>query len=192
MGGLCHIQQFKHMKIFLDFFPILIFFVVFKFFGIYYATASAIMIALLQVVVVYVKERRVNKMLLVSALVLLVLGGATIYLKNEMFIKWKPTIVYGLFGLSIIVARFGFGKNLIKGMSNVASSIELPERVWEKLNISWAAFFLATSLLNIYVAYNYTTEVWVNFKLFGLLLLTFLFAIGQGVVIAKYLPKENK
>ncbi len=177
------------MKFLFEFFPIMLFFAAFKFRGIFFATAVAIVASILQIGYSYIKNKKVEKPMIISLVVILVFGGATLLFHNETFIKWKPTILYAIFGGALFVSRMFFNRNLIKAM--LESQITVPEKVWEWINYSWAAFFSFVAVLNIYVAYNYTTETWVNFKLFGIMGLMFIFVIIQGIFLSKYVEEEK-
>lgn len=177
------------MKFLFEFFPIILFFAAFKFKGIFFATAVAIAASVLQIAWSYMKNRKVEKPMLVSLAVIVVFGGATLLLHNETFIKWKPTILYGIFSGALVVSRIFFGKNLIKAMLD--GKLEVPEKVWEWINYSWAAFFAVVGVLNLYVAFSYSTEVWVNFKLFGIMGLMFAFVLVQGIFLSRYIEDEE-
>jgi intracellular septation protein len=178
------------MKIFFDFLPIVVFFVVFKWYGIYAATASAIGITAFQVLVLLLLKRKIQISLWVNLALIVLLGGATIIFHNEWFIKWKPTILYLFFAISLIVSDKIFNKNLIKLLSGDA--LNLQDNLWQKLSTSWAVFFVTMAVLNISVAYSVSTDMWVNFKLFGLLGLTILFGVGQGFYLAKNMNSSEK
>ncbi len=177
------------MKFLFDMFPVILFFAVFKLYGIYEATAVAIVATFAQIGWVYFRHRKVEPMLWVSLAVITVFGGATIYLHSETFIKWKPTVLYWLFAGALVIAAAFFKKNLIRAM--MEKQVELPAPVWGRLLASWIAFFGIMGVLNLYVAYNYSTDTWVNFKLFGGMGLMLLFVIGQAVMLAKYVQEKN-
>ena len=153
------------------------------------ATVVVIAATALQIVVVKLRGKKVDLMLWISFVLVALLGGATIFFHNEDFIKWKPTGLYWAAGTALLVAQTIFKKNGIKAL--MGSQLELPAPVWAKLNSAWALFFLAMGALNLWVAYNYPTAVWVNFKLFGILGLMLVFAIGQAFFLSKYLPKDD-
>lgn len=175
------------MKFLFDIFPILLFFAAFKFFGIYVATATAMGATLLQVLYLFAFGKKIEYMLWVNLGIITFFGGLTIFLHNEIFIKWKPTILYTLFATALLVSDIYFKKNLLKTM--MRSGIELPESAWRVMNFSWAGFFGALAILNLFVAYTFPTETWVNFKLFWLIGLTFLFVIIQSVWLARFAQK---
>ena len=179
------------MKFLFDFFPILLFFITFKIYGIYAATAIAIAASFIQVGWFWLQHRRVEKMHLITLVLMVVFGGATLILQDETFIKWKPSVLNWLFGVVFIGSQFIGEKPIIRRM--MEATIELPDAIWSRLSTAWAIFFITLGFINIYVAYNYDTETWVNFKLFGLLGLTFLFIIGQALFLGKYIkePKEQ-
>jgi intracellular septation protein len=177
------------MKFLFDLFPVILFFVVFKLFGIYPATAVAIAATCVQIGWVYFRHGKVEPMLWVSLAVITVFGGATIYLQNETFIKWKPTVLYWLFAGALAIAAAFFRKNLIRSM--MEKQVVLPEPVWGRLLTSWIAFFTVMGVLNLYVAYNYSTDIWVNFKLFGGMGLMLIFVLGQAIMLAKHIQEKN-
>lgn len=176
------------MKFLFDLFPIILFFVAYKFFGIFTATAVAIGATFAQIGWVWHRHRKVDNMLWVSLGLIVVFGGATLLFRDPTFIKWKPTILYGLFAAILLGGDLLFGKNPIKLM--MQKQITLPEIVWKKLNLSWAVFFLSMALVNLYVAYNYSEDTWVNFKLFGILGMMVVFVLMQGVMLAKYIDEK--
>lgn len=177
------------MKLLFDFFPIFLFFIVYKVSDIYAATLAAIIATAVQVAVTWFKTRKVEPMHLVSLAIIVIFGGATLFLKDELFIKWKPTVLNWLFGIAFLASQLFGKRTLIERM--LGSQIELPEPVWRRLNLSWAFFFIVLGGVNLFVLYNFTTETWVNFKLFGLLGLTFLFVILQSVYLARFLPEPK-
>jgi len=155
------------------------------------ATAVAIIATFGQVGWVWMRHGKVDKMLWVSLVLIVVFGGATLLLHDETFIKWKPTVLYWLFGLILIGGKLLFHKNLIRSM--MGAQLTLPGPVWDKLNMSWAGFFLLMGCLNLFVAFRFSTDVWVNFKLFGGMGLMLLFALGQGLVLARHIePQQEK
>lgn len=177
------------MKFLFDLFPVILFFAVFKFAGIYAATACAIVATLGQIAWVKVRHGKVDNMLIASGAIIVVFGGATLLLHDETFIKWKPTILYWLFGVVLAAGELFWKKNLIRAV--MEQQITLPDPVWRALNHAWAGFFALLGLLNLYVAYHYATDTWVNFKLFGTMGLMFAFVIAQSLLLSKYV-KENE
>ena len=176
------------MKFLFDLLPVVLFFVAFKLADIYVATAAAIVTTALQVAWLKLRGRRVPGMLWASLAIIVVFGGATLLLQDETFIKWKPTVLYWLFGLVLTGAALA-RRNLIRSV--LSQEVQLPEAVWGRLNWSWVAFFAFMGALNLYVAYNYSTDLWVNFKLFGGMGLMLLFVVGQAVVLARYVESKS-
>jgi intracellular septation protein len=177
------------MKLLFDFFPIFLFFIVFKISDIYAATLAAIVATAVQVGVTWFKTRKVEPMHLVSLAIIVVFGGATLFLKDELFIKWKPTVLNWLFGIALLASQIFSKRTLIERM--LGNQIELPGSVWRRLNLSWAVFFIVLGGVNLFVIYNFNTETWVNFKLFGLLGLTFLFVVVQSLYLSRFLPEPK-
>ncbi len=177
------------MKFLFDFFPVLLFFVAFKVFDIYVATGVAIGATFLQIGWVWYRGRKIDNMLWVSLGLIVFFGGATLLLHDEMFIKWKPSVLYWLFAVVLVIAELVFHKNLIKAM--MGTQMELPEIVWRKLLMSWCGFFAVMGVLNLYVALNFSTDTWVNFKLFGGMGLMLVFIVAQALVLSKYLDDKD-
>lgn len=177
------------MKLLFDFFPILLFFIAFKLFGIYVATAVAIAASVLQVGYVYLKNKRVENMHLITLALIIILGGATLIFHDETFIKWKPTIVNWGFALVFLGSHFIGKKPIVRRLMDQA--LYLPEKVWNRLSYMWVVFFIFSGIANLYVAFNYDTDTWVNFKLFGLMGLTLAFILVQGVYISRYIQDDN-
>jgi intracellular septation protein len=179
------------MKFLFDIFPVLLFFLAFKIWGIYPATAVAIGATFVQVGWSWARHRKVDNMLWVSLAIILVFGGATLWLQDETFIKWKPTVLYWLFGSILLGSDLLFRKNLIRAM--MEKQLTLPDPVWRKLNLSWVLFFALMGGANLYVAFNFPTDVWVNFKLFGGIGLMLAFVVAQGLMLSRYIePEERK
>ncbi|MEO7320334.1 MAG: septation protein A [Nitrosospira sp.] len=179
------------MKFLFDLFPVIVFFVAFKIYGIYAATAVAIAATFAQIGWVWFRQRKVDTMLWVSLIIIVIFGSATLILQDETFIKWKPSVLYWLFAGALLLTHAVFKKNLIRVM--MKEQISLPEAIWARLNASWAAFFALMGGANLYVAFNYSTETWVNFKLFGFMGLMLAFVILQGLMLGKYMEdKEDK
>ena len=177
------------MKFLFDIFPVILFFAAFKFFDIYVATAVAIAATFVQIGWVWVRHRKVDNMLWVSLAVIVVFGGATLVLQDETFIKWKPTVLYWLFAAALVVAALAFKKNLIRAM--MGHQLVLPEFVWNRLLASWVGFFLVMGALNLLVAYNFSTDDWVNFKMFGGIGLMLLFVVAQALMLARYVEDKG-
>ncbi len=206
------------MKLLFDFLPILLFFVTFKyaeghrewaaafanehlgfaFAGgtvgtteapVMLATVVVIVASLLQVAWLKARGRKVDLMLWLSLALVVVLGGLTVWLKSETFIKWKPTGLYWAMALSFVVSQLAFRRNLLKLM--LGEQLTLPDAVWTRLSLAWVAFFAGMGVLNLWVAYHFSTDAWVNFKLFGGIGLMLLFTLLQGLYISRHLPADE-
>jgi intracellular septation protein len=173
----------------LEYIPLIIFFIVNKYADIYWATGSLIATSALQILYYVIKKEKVPTRNWIFFGLIAVFGGLTIFLHDDLFIKWKVTIINEIFALGLLISYYGFKKNLIKQF--LSESLTLPEPVWVKLNLAWAGLFALLGALNLYVAFNYDLETWVNFKVFGLTGLTLAFAIGSIFSLYKYLPKET-
>ncbi len=178
------------MKLLFDLFPVILFFAVFKIAGVFAATATAIAATFAQVAWVKHRHGKVDTMLWVSLGIITVFGGATLLLHDETFIKWKPTVLYWFFSASLLLAPVLFKKNLMRAL--LQEKMKLPDPVWDNLNLSWAAFFAVLGIINLYVAYNFSTDTWVNFKLFGATALMVVFIFAQAAMLAKYVEEDKK
>ena len=154
------------------------------------ATIAVIIGSIIQIVWAKLYYKKVDITLWLSSLLVSLLGGMTLYFQNDVFIKWKPTLLYWTFSAVLIGANLLKQKNVIKSM--MGKEINLPEPIWNKLNIAWAIFFICLGGLNLYVAFNYTIDTWASFKLFGTMGLMFIFIIGQSLAINKYIINEDK
>lgn len=170
------------MQFLFDLLPVIAFFVAYKAAGIYVATAVLIVGVLAQTAVSWIRHRKVSGMLLTSAILVLIFGGITLLVHDATFIKWKPTIVNWLFAAAFFGSEFLHGPSIIQRM--LGANVVLDAANWRRLNLMWVAFFVFAGALNLYVAYRYDEAIWVNFKLFGLMGLTLVFALLQGVWIA--------
>lgn len=202
------------MKLLFDFLPVVLFFAVFKYAEshrewaaafatgqlgfivsggvvgpgeapVLLATGVVIAATLAQVAWLKLRGRRIDAMLWVSLVLVVLLGGAGIYFHDETFIKWKPSALYWAMGLAFWLSPLLFGKNLLRVL--MGAQLQLPARVWHRLNFAWVAFFAAMGLLNLWVAYHFSTDTWVNFKLFGGIGLMLLFTLAQGVYLSRRL-----
>jgi intracellular septation protein len=161
------------------------------------ATIVVILATLAQVGWLAARGRKIDTMLWVSLGLVVVLGGATVWFQSETFIKWKPTLLYWAMAASFLLGPVLFGKNLLKLL--MGAQLQLPTPVWQRLNMAWVLFFAAMGALNLWVAYSFSTEAWVNFKLFGGIGLMLLFTLAQGLYLSRYLsddeppalPKDN-
>jgi intracellular septation protein len=175
-------QRKDAMKLLSDFFPIILFFIAFKVKGIFVATGIAIAASAAQIGWLLVKRKKVEPMMWLSLGIIAVFGGATILLHNETYIKWKPSILYWVTGAALLAGQLIFRKNGMQAL--LGKQMQLAEAAWKKVNLSWGIFFLILGGINLFVAYRFSTEVWVNFKLFGIMGLIFVFAILQSLFLA--------
>lgn len=178
------------MKLFLDFFPIVLFFAAFKLWDIYVATAVAMVATIAQIAYLRYSTGKVEPMQWLSLGIIVVFGGATILAHDETFIKWKPTVLYWAMGAALAGGLLFFRKNLLKSL--MGGQLVLPDHAWRAMNWSWVGFFAAMGLLNLWVAYNFDTETWVNFKLFGGLGLMAVFVIGQAFYLGRYMKDGSE
>jgi len=177
------------MKFLFDLAPVLAFFIAFKLADIYVATAVAIVTTFVQVGWLKLRGKRVDAMLWASLAIIVVFGGATLLLQDETFIKWKPTVLYWLLGAVLGGAALVFRRNLVRAM--LSEQVRLPDPVWNRLNWSWVGFFAFMGALNLYVAFNFSTDLWVNFKLFGGMGLMLVFVVAQALVLARHVEDKQ-
>ena len=185
------------MKFLFDFFPLVAFLIAFYYpedreQGIYLAIQVLIIASTIQIIIYWLITRKFEKMHVITLALTVILGGATLLLKDVRFIKWKPTAVNWVFALVFLGSQFIGKKPIIRRMMDHAISV--PDEIWTKLNIGWVVFFIFSGIANLYVVYNFSTEFWVNFKVYGLLGLTFIFAIAQAMYMSRYIEdiKEEK
>ena len=206
------------MKLLLDFLPILFFFGTFKYaeahkdwaaafatehFGfivsggvvganeapVLLATVVVIVATLAQIGLLLARGKKIDTMLWVSLALVVVLGGATVWFHSEAFIKWKPTVLYWAMALGLWGSAALFGKNLPQQM--LGEQLRVPDRLWARVNWAWVAFFVMMGVLNHYVATRYSTDTWVNFKLFGSMGLMFAFMLAQGVYLSRHAAPDE-
>jgi intracellular septation protein len=206
------------MKLLLDFLPLLLFFGSFKYaeahkdwaaafgtdhFGavvsggvvgvdeapVLLATVVVIVATLLQIGIMVARGKRVDLMLWITFALVVVLGGATIWFHNATFIKWKPSVLYWAMGLTFWVSQALFRKNLLQSL--IGEQLELPASVWQRLNFAWIGFFGLMGLLNLYVAYSYSTSTWATFKAFGATSLMLVFMLAQGLYLSRHIKPET-
>jgi intracellular septation protein len=179
------------VKIALDLGPLVLFFFANSRFGIFTATATFMVAVLAALAASYVLTRRLPIMPVVTAIIVLIFGGLTLILHNDTFIKIKPTIIYALFG-AVLLGGLAFGKPLLGVVFD--SLFHLTEEGWRKLTVRWALFFLVLAVLNEIVWRNTSTNVWVDFKVFGVMPLTLIFGALQYPLLQKYAaaPAEDK
>lgn len=178
-----------------EFLPVVLFFVAFKYYGIYVATVVGISVTALQVLFSALWFKRFDKKQLITLGVFLLFGGMTLYFHNPIFVKWKPSVVFWIFGVALLISHFVGKKTLMQRMLEkmLEDKTTLPERVWKRLNFAWMIFFILLGALNIYVAYAFSTEAWVNFKLYGVLGLLLLFSFLQALYLSRYVSdSENE
>jgi len=177
------------MKLLLDFLPIAVFFAAFKLFDIWVATGVAIAATVAQIAWLRYSTGKVEPMQWLSLGVIVLFGGATLLAHNDTFIKWKPTVLYWLMGGALAIGQLVFRKNLLKSL--MGAQMTLPDAAWRSLTWSWTTFFAVMGVINLWVAFHYDLDTWVNFKLFGGLGLMVLFVIGQAVYLSKYMKTET-
>lgn len=177
------------MKLLFDFFPIVLFFIAYKVYGIFVATAVAIAATVVQVGVSWFKHRKVENMHWVTLVLITLFGGATIVLQDELFIKWKSTVIYWLFGFAFLGSQVIGKRPLVERM--ISKALTLPRIIWRRLNMIWALYFISLGCINLFVVYNFDTETWVNFKLFGTLALMLAFVLLQTIYLSRYIPETE-
>ena len=176
------------LKLVLDIGPLVLFFAANARFGIFTATAGFMVAVLIALAIAYAKTRRIEVMPLVTAVIVVIFGGLTLILHNDTFIKLKPTIIYLLFG-GTLVGGLAFGKSFLGVLFD--SVFDLTDEGWRKLTWRWAFFFFALAVLNEIVWRNFSTDFWVSFKLFGVVPLTFLFGALQYPLLTKYARSDK-
>jgi len=176
------------MKILIDFFPILLFFGAYKFYDIYVATGVLMAATVLQTALIYAIDRKLQAMQKITLALILVFGTLTLLLHDDRFIKWKPTVLYAAMAIALAVAVWAMKKNILKLL--LGSQLELPDAVWMRLNVAWIGYCSFMAALNGYVAALYSTEVWVNFKLWGYAF-PLIFIVAQGFYIARHLKSDE-
>ena len=206
------------MKILLDFLPIILFFGMFKYaeahtdwaarfasehFGfvvsggvvgteeapVLLATVVVIVATVVQIGTLLAQRKKIDMMLWITFVLVVVLGGATVWFHNATFIKWKPSVLYWAMGLAFWISQTFFRKNLLQTM--MGQQLELPAPVWQRLNVAWIAFFALMGLLNLYVAYSFSTSTWASFKAFGATGLMLVFMLAQGVYLSRHIKPEH-
>ncbi|WON78592.1 septation protein A [Serratia sp. UGAL515B_01] len=178
------------MKQFLDFLPLIVFFAFYKLYDIYVASGALIVATALALIFTWLRYRKVEKMTLITFAMVAIFGTLTLVFHNDLFIKWKVTVIYVLFALALLISQLVLKKPLIQRM--LGKELTLPDNVWGNLNMAWAIFFLACGLANIYVAFWLPQSVWVNFKVFGLTALMLVFTLLSGIYIYRHMQEEQK
>jgi len=177
------------MQLLFDFFPVIAFFVAYKLTDIYVATGVIIVAVVIQTSVQWIRHRKVSSMALISGVLVLIFGGLTLAIHDKAFIQWKVSIVNWLFAAAFLASLCFGERTLIERV--LGENVQLERSLWRKLNVAWALFFLIVGSLNLYVAYRFSENVWVNFKLFGVLGLTLVFALLQGIWLASKMPAQD-
>ncbi|WP_310599678.1 septation protein A [Desulfobulbus sp.] len=178
------------MKFLFDFLPVLLFFVAYKLFDIYVATGVAIVATLAQSGWLWITTRKVGTMQLTTLAIILVFGGLTLFLRDEQFIKWKPTVINWLFGGAFLLSQVVGRQTAIERL--LGSNLTLPSPVWRRLNLAWTTFFFVLGGVNLYVMTYYDRDTWVNFKLFGMLGLTLVFVVVQSFYLSRYVKESGE
>src|SRR4051794_38064104 len=176
------------MQFLADYFPLLLFFVAFKWQGIFVATATAIAASVVQIGYFWARGKKVQVVHWLSFGIIAIFGGATLWLHDETFIKWKPTVLYWIFAAVLLVGRFVFKRNFIAAL---LKDLTLPQPVWTGVTLSWAGFFVLMGAVNLYVASHFALDTWVNFKVWGGIGLFLLFGIAQAFALARYMPEQS-
>ena len=184
------------MQLLFDFFPLLLFFAAYKWYGIFVATGVAIVASIIQVSVHWLRNRRFETAHLTTLGVIVLFGGLTLMFRDDTFIKWKPTIVNWIFAVIVLGSHFIGKQTVLERL--LGGQMQMPAAIWKKVNVSWGLFFFISGLLNVYVAFYFRphldeqirTDFWVNFKVFGLLGLTLAFSIIQMMMVARYITTK--
>ena len=177
------------MKVLIDFFPILLFFGAYKFADIYTATATLMVATVVQMGLIYTLDKKLQTMHKITLLLVVIFGTLTLVLQDERFIKWKPTVLYGAMAIALVIALWGMRKNFLKLL--LGSQLSLPDAVWLRLNWAWIVYCAFMAAINAYVAAYFSTDAWVNFKLWGYVF-PLVFIVGQGLYIAPHLSEHDK
>ena len=206
------------MKFLLDFLPLLLFFGTFKFADahkdwaasfasnhlgflvsggvvgpdeapVLLATLIVIVATLVQVITLKAMRRKVDLMLWITLTLVVVLGGATVWFHNAAFIKWKPSVAFWAMALALLLSLAVSKKNLLQSM--IGSEMQLPTPVWQRLNLAWVSFFTLMGLINLYVAFHYSTSTWATFKVFGVYGLMIVFTVAQVIYLSKFMKEEG-
>jgi intracellular septation protein len=181
------------MQLFYEIFPVFLFFLAFKFYGIYVATTVGIVATLLQVVINRWWVGKWDKKQLLTLFIFVLFGGMTLYFHNPIFVKWKPTIVFWVFALVILIYQLFTSRPLMQRLMQnmLEDKASIPLHIWSKINVAWAFFFLVLGAINLYIAYFYSNDAWVNFKFYGITLALFIFSLFQTLFLFRYLPEKK-
>ncbi len=180
------------MQLFYEMIPVFLFFMAFKFYGIYVATVVGILATFIQVVLTRLFIKKWDKKQLITLAIFTLFGGMTLYFHDPIFVKWKPTVVFGLFAIVIFGSQWFTAKPLMQRMMEGALSERgsVTAGVWKKLNVSWGLFFLGLGGLNIYIAYFYTNDAWVNFKFYGITAALLIFSVLQAIYLSRHITEK--
>jgi intracellular septation protein len=178
------------MKFLFDFLPVLLFFVAYKLFDIYIATGTAIVATVVQCGWLWITSRKIGTMQLATLAIILVFGGLTLFLHDEQFIKWKPTVINWLFGGAFLLSQVWGRQTAIERL--LGGNLALPPSIWRRLNLAWSVFFLVLGGINLSVMRYYDRDTWVNFKLFGMLGLTLVFVVAQSFCLSRYVQESKE
>lgn len=178
-------------KLLFDLFPLILFFIVFRFVDIYAATAVAMVASAAQILWLRLRNKAIENSHWINLAVIVIFGGATLMFKSDVFIKWKPTVLYWIFAIVLVGGRYLMQRNLMQKL--MGAQLVLPEPVWDKLNLMWASFFVAAGLANLYVAFSghFTESQWVNFKVFGLMAMLLIFVVVQSLWLSRYMKDQS-
>jgi intracellular septation protein len=182
------------LNLFYDFIPVLLFFLAFKFYGIYVATVVGIVTTALQFMITVLWKKTFDKKQFITLAVFVLFGGMTLYFHNPIFVKWKPSVIFWLFGIVFLASHFIGKKPIIQRMMEgmlEENNNKLPDNVWRKMNFAWAVFFILLGSVNLFIAYHFSTDTWVNFKLYGILGLLFVFSFLQAIFLSRYMNAEK-
>lgn len=176
------------MRLLIDFFPIALFFVGYKLYDIYVATAVLMAATVVQTAIIYGIDRRLQTLQKVTLVLILVFGTLTLFLQDERFIKWKPTVMYAGMAIVLAAALWVWKKNFLQML--LGSQLKLPDGVWGRLTVAWVLYFVFMSAINAYVAAFFSTDAWVDFKLWGYIF-PVMFLVGQGFYVARHMKSDE-
>lgn len=181
------------LNLLFEFIPIILFFIAFKWYGIYVATGVGIAVTALQLIINTVRTKHLDNKQVITLLVFVVFGGMTLYFHNPLFVKWKPTVIYWIFALVLFFSHFIGSKPIMQRLMQkmVEEKTVVPSVIWKRLNAAWAVFFTLLGVINLYVAYSFSTNAWVNFKLYGTLGLLLGFSFLQAMCLARYMSESK-
>lgn len=182
------------MQMFYEILPVFLFFLAFKFYDIYVATIIGIAATVIQVLITRIHTGIWDRKQVITMGVFIVFGGMTLYFHNPIFVKWKPTIVFWIFALAILITQAFTRKPLMQRMMEGAlqQSGNIPSKVWRNINFLWAFFFLVLGMINLYVAYFLSNDAWVNFKFYGITAALFLMSIIQALYLVRFISDKEQ